>query len=154
MQSERQFDGTIQWLKSASSGRLFPNLVFRADVDFATSGLVALTSTAGTEIVITLFIPEECYLYDRPEFAKRCENRINRELDRHDLRIVPLLRTESDPIDASGMTFQEYMAATKPPRLYYRDIHSEFGEATVVREESINKFLESGGTITNQTKTT
>ena len=152
MPTDLHFDGTIQWLSSTATGKTFPNLVFRGDVDFVTSGLVALTSTSKTEIVATTFQPEEVYLHDRPEFAERCEERINQELERTDLRIVSLLRTESDPIDAAGMSFQEYQARVKPPRLFYRDIHAEGSEAQVVREESIDDYIAGGGTLTDKTK--
>ena len=154
MARERLFDGTIQWLKSAATGKTFPHLVFRGDVDYVTSGLVVLTSAESLEVVATLHLPEEIYLHERLGFATVCEDRINRELDRKDLRFVSLLRTESDKIDASGMSFQEYAAIAKPPRLFYSDIYSHAGEATVVREESIDQFLDAGGILTNLTQST
>ena len=150
----RHFDGTIQWLRSPASGKVFPHLVFRGDVDFVTSGLVSLTSVDSSEIVATLHLPEEAYLYERPEFAKACEDRINRVLGRKDLRVITLLRTESDKINSTGMSFQEYLAIAKAPRLFYRDIYSDDGEATVVREESIDHFLEAGGILLDRTKST
>lgn len=154
MTRDRRFDGTIQWLRSAATGKVFPHLVFRGDVDFVTSGLVSLTSVDASEIVAELHLPEEIYLRERPESAKECEARINQELGRNDLRVITLLRTESDTINASGMSFQEYLAIAKAPRLFYRDIYSEDGEATVVREESIEQFLKSGGILLDRTKST
>jgi len=151
MSQNRTFDGTVQWLESHASGKIFPNLVFRGDVDFVTSGLISLTSITRNEIVATMFLPEECCLYDRPDFSKRCEDRINRELDRVDLRVVSLLRTVDDPIDTRGMSFQEYSAKVKPTQLYYTDIYSEEGEALVIREESIETFLAGGGTLVDKT---
>lgn len=154
MDTNRNFDGTILWLRSTATGKVFPHLVFRGDVDFVTSGLVSLTSIDSSAVVATWHLPEEIYLFERPEFAKTCEDRINRDLGRRDLRVITLIRTDSQEINARGMSFQEYIAVAKPPRLFYSDIYSEDGEATVLREESIDQFLEAGGTLLDRTKST
>ena len=70
MTQEFQFDGTIQWLRSIATGMEFPNLVFRGDVDYVTSGLVSLTSIKSQEILTTVHLPSEVYLHDRAHFAK------------------------------------------------------------------------------------
>src|SRR4051794_15627097 len=114
--------GYIQWVRSSQNDREFPVLVFSADCDFATSGMVSLTSTEICEVIATMASSEEWAQYDR----NAIENRVNRALARSDLRSVELLRIENG-------------------RLIYADILSEGGVAFATRTQSLREFVKSGG---------
>ncbi len=102
---KRSFDGTISWLRSVNTGREFPLLVFRGDIDYATSGLASLTSIERPEVVAIALTGEEFNADD----TAACEQRINSELSRDDLRVSRFLRS-LDTFDAPvGISFQEYM---------------------------------------------
>ncbi len=144
---QRSFDCTVQWLRSLNTGREFPNLVFRADVDFATSGMISLTSGDRPEVVAVMLTSDEYNSSDMAAGCSACEARVNAELARDDLRIPRFMRSEDTFSAPDGVSFQEYQKLYKPPKLFYADIHNANGEAEVVREESIDEFLASGGTL-------
>ena len=144
---QQSFDCTVHWLRSLKTGSEFPDLVFRADVDFATSGMMSLTSVDRPEVVAVMLSSDE---YNTPDFAAgcwACENRVNTELGRDDLRIPRFIRSEETFSAPDGISFQEYQQLHKPPKLFYADIYDVNGEAEVVREESLVEFLGSGGTL-------
>lgn len=98
--------------------------MFSADVDFATSGMVSLTSCERNEVVATMTTAQEWKAYDLPAI----ESRINAALGRSDLRCVDFIARRGD-------------------RLYYREIHVPNGKAVAVREQSLSDYVESGGVI-------
>lgn len=140
---KRSFDGTISWLRSVTTGREFPLLVFRADVDYATSRLASLSSTNGPEVVAVNLTDDEFNSDD----ATTCERRVNSELSRDDLRVVRFLRSVDTFNATAGISFQEYMNVSTPPKLFYSDIYDSDGEAELVREEPIDDFVKRGGTL-------
>jgi len=138
------FPGYVIWLKSMKSGQLFPSVVFSADVDYVTNGLISLTSKTKTELVVSEANDSEYRTYN----SQSWERRINNELHRDDLRDVGFIRKEDDPKPVGLFeSFQSYSKRVKPTKYYYRDITSEFGEAIHTREESISEYMASGGKI-------
>jgi len=135
---------TILWCRSSQTGKEFPIVQFSGDTDMATDGLVSLTSTSKPEVFVTTVTAEE-YNADKKGTLK-CEERVNRELSRIDLRVNFHVRIESAS-PPTGTSFQEFRKLFKPPMLFYRDIFSESGEAAVVKEETVDSFRSSGGVL-------
>ncbi len=144
------FDGTISWLRSCSTERKFPILVFHRDVDFATACLASVTGVERHDIVAFSLIDDE-YNTDDVSF---CERRINTELGRTDLRTVRLLRSVETFDAPAGISFQEYQRLYTPPKLFYTDIHDLDGEAELIRDESIDDFIRAGGTLIDMVRGT
>jgi hypothetical protein len=117
----------ILWCRSAKTGRRFPLAQFSADVDYATEGMVSLTSIEKPEVVIAELTGEEMLMGNAG--AGACEVRVNRRLGRTDLRIPSLLRVVGRD------------------DLYFSDILSGEGEARVVRKVSRAKFKKEGGSV-------
>jgi hypothetical protein len=117
--------GYVQWARSSSSNREFPVLVFAADVDFVTDGMVSLTSVERNEVVATMAENDEWCDWD----PRAIESRINGELSRADLRCVTLLRVEGD-------------------RSVYVDLFSEGSEAFDSRRQTLREFRDAGGIVT------
>ena len=67
------------------------------------------------------------------------------ELGRKDVRVPHFLRS-ANSIDTSDMPFQQYVGLYQPPKLIYSNLYDNNGEAEVVRKESPEAFLTSGGT--------
>lgn len=144
------FDGTISWLRSCSTDREFPILVFRGDVDFATAGLASLTSVDLQEIVAFALTDSEFNADD----ASMYEKRVNTELGRSDLRASRFLRSV-DTFDApAGISFQEYQNLHTPPKLFYADIYTPGGEAEFVREQTLDEFTNGAGEIIDMVRST
>ena len=117
--------GYVQWVRSATSNREFPVLVFSADVDFVTEGMVSLTSVERNEVIATRAENDEWSEGD----PRAIESRVNRELSRQDLRHVDFLRAEED-------------------RFVYSDLFSAGGEACGTRRQTLREFREAGGVVT------
>ena len=122
---------SILWLRSLRTGRRFPIILFSGDTDMATSGLGALSSTSGREVVATYLTSEEVCA-DLPTGLRIFEERMNARLGRSDLRYVPIVRVVDEP----------------RADVLYRDIFDPEGEADVVSEESLQQFRATGGVVT------
>jgi hypothetical protein len=117
--------GFVQWVRSAASNREFPVLVFSADVDFVTEGMVSLTSVERNEVIATRAENDEWSRWD----PRAIESRVNRELSRQDLRHVDLRRAEAG-------------------RCVYSDLFSADGEAYATRRQTLHEFRDAGGVVT------
>jgi len=135
----------INWCRSSISEREFPAVVLSADTDMVTDGLVCLTSIEKLEAVVAELTTDE-YNAGR-EGMIRCEDRINGELGRMDLRITYIARVVENVRSSKGLSFKEFIRSYNPPTLFYRDIFDPTGEAMVVREENENAFVAAGGKI-------
>lgn len=144
---KRTFDCYITWALSSTAQREFPVLVFRADVDYATSGFASLTSTTSNEVVAVVI---EAIDQDKtPESDAAIEALVNSKLDRTDLRMPALVRSEDRAVLPDNISFQDFRRLYQPPRLFYTDIYGSAGEAEAVREQSIDEYLNSGGVLTD-----
>ena len=137
---------TILWLESQATGRRFPMAQFSADTDMATAGWVSLTSIASHEIVVAQMTAEE-YNAGEPFEYTLLENRINAALHRADLRVPWLVQVEERGPEATGLSFQDFSKAYRPPRLLYRDIFAEGSLAEKVSEMSRESFERGGGKL-------
>ena len=139
-------DMTITWLRSLRTGRSFPVAVFCGDTDMATAGLIALSSTSGSEIAVAVLTPAEIKA-DESAASRLVEERVNARLNRSDFRYVPLLRSvRHGPQPA--MSFQEFRASNHATELFYGDLYDAHGEAVVERDETLAKFRNAGGLVT------
>lgn len=122
----------ITWYRSPSTGGEFPIYTFSADVDFATSGLLALTSIEKPEIVRGEYTTKE---WNAPTNSTlfAIERRLNRRLGRSDLRYPFFFASDPDQPSRS--------------KLFDRDLFVKGEEATPVRRVTVEEFLASGGTI-------
>lgn len=134
----RWIEAYIPLLRCDACHEVTAHLVFSADTDMVTPGLEALSSAIRDEIVVA-----DLALADRSEAAAH----VNALLGRDDLRVVPLLRAEGDHIPA-GLSFEEFMARYRPPRLIYGCPKCGTGEARVVQEIGPSDYLRTGGTLT------
>jgi hypothetical protein len=134
-------DLSVLWCRS-KTGKDFPVGQLSADTDLVTNELVCLTSVDGAEIVVTKLTEHE---YNSDDM-QACEQRVNKQLGRADLRIVPLAQV-SGAGAATGKTFQTYLANYKSPTLFFRDILAGVGDAQVVREQTASEYKSAGGKI-------
>lgn len=142
----RKIDGKVVWLKSLSTNRLFPVVTFSGDTDMATAGLIALTSTNRSEVVITEMTADE--RDDDKNGDARCEKRINHVLQRSDLRHARLLRVGEVGQAPNGLSFDEFLRQHSPLLCIYRDIYDLAGEAVQSFEQSFEEFKARDGIIT------
>ena len=112
--------------------------------------MASLTSVDRPEIVAFLLTDDE---YNADDLSA-CEQRVNAELDRNDLRAASLLRVVNTFDAPAGISFQEYQKLHLPPTLFYTDIHDSDGEAELVREESIDDFIHAGGALIDMVRGT
>jgi hypothetical protein len=121
---------TILWLKSRSTGRRFPVVLFSADTDMPTEGWVCLSSTRHAEVVVTQLTAAEYEAGGSPaEAYAEVERRVNRALGRDDLKCSWVVRVEEMGPSGAGMSFQDFLKVYRPPKVWYRDIFDPAGEA-------------------------
>ncbi len=138
---------TILRLKSLATSRYFHTVLFSADTDMATSGWISLTSIEKPEIVVTTMTDEEYQgSADGGETGYLMnERRMNSFLERSDLRCCWLVSIEEQTAKAPTVSFQEFLKTYQPPRLFYRDIFSLVGRATVDAELTRKQYEQEGG---------
>lgn len=141
---------TILWLTSESTGKRFPIAQFSGDTDMVTMGWVSLTSVENHDIVVTTLTDDE--LRDTMSASGgylRLEARINALLGRTDLAscwLTEVVEPTYD-VDIATLSFQEFRKLHRPPRLFYRDIYSPDGRASVEQEVSRRTFERQGGKV-------
>ena len=134
----------IIWLKSLKSNKTFPHLVFSADVDSMTTGMVSLTSNIENEIVISILNSKEYSSDKNVEWVKR----INSELNRNDLKYIKWIRSENCSQKKKLFeSYRNYWKRVKPYKNYYQDISDSAGESLQIDKESISDFIKNGGNI-------
>ena len=139
---------TILWLRSQSTGKRFPIVMFTADTDMVTMGWVSLTSTESLEIVITQATPDELRrLPVCDEGYLQVESRINKALSRSDLRSSWMTSAEKAGPIPPGLSFQEFRKVYRPPKLFFRDIFNPNGIAEVISEIERSQFESEGGKL-------
>jgi hypothetical protein len=139
---------SILWLESQATKKRFPIVRFSGDTDMVTAGWVSLTSVERPEIVVTQLSAEEYRLTDKDsERDLQVEHRVNKALNRSDLRCSWLVRAEEVGPSAKGLSFQEFRKVYQPPKLFFRDILSEGSLAEEVGCVSLAEFERSGGNL-------
>ena len=139
---------TILWLESQATKKRFPIVQFSGDTDMATMGWESLTSTERPEIVVTQRTADEYRLKaDDQGQNQQIEHRINKALNRSDLRLSWLARVEEVGPSATGLSFQEFRKVYQPPKLFFRDIFSEGTLAEQVGLVTLSEFERSGGNL-------
>lgn len=139
---------TILWLKSESTGREFPTVLFSADTDMETAGLVALTSVEKHELVVAELTADE-YRATANDLAGylQVESRINGALGRGDLKCPWFVRAEESGSSGKGFAFEEFGKVYRPPIIYYRDIFQSGAVAREVSRVSLSQFEQAGGKL-------
>ena len=141
----RLVEGDVVRLRCSSCGSVTHNVVFSGENDMVTSGLIALASVAKPEVVIAEAVKDDFERAD--ELGSTVQRRLSAALSRDDLRFVALLRAEGQNLP-SGMSFQEFRAAYRPPRLIYACPHCPAGEASPDATRSFEDFEAEGGQLT------
>ena len=139
----RKVEGTVSILDCPTCGEASPHLIFSGDTDMVTTGLASLTSVAANEVVITEAEPPEW----SDQTGQELEGRVNRLLDRDDLRFVRLLRAEEIAYTA-GLSFQDFRKVYREPRLTYSCPKCSVGEAVSGRSLEFSEFEQEGGQLT------
>lgn len=136
--------GYIIWIKSLKSENIFPHIIFSADVDFVTSGMISLTSKIKNEIVVSKLSFEELNSDGNQTWVKR----INSELSRNDLKKIDFIRYENNtPKKKFFESVESYLKRLKPNTNYYQDIHNSSSESIQVSKQSVSEFIKDGGNI-------
>jgi hypothetical protein len=138
---------TILWLKSQTTGKRFPVVVFSADTDMVTEGWVALTSIERPEIVVTQMTAEEYQSGGEPSGYLQVETRVNGVLGRSDLKCSWLVRVEETGPSGKGLSFQEFCRVSQPPRLFFRDVFNTDFLAEEDSRVSRTEFERGGGKV-------
>lgn len=139
---------TILWLESQATKKRFPIVQFSCDTDMVTAGWVSLTSIENPEIVVTQLTVEESRLTDKDsERDLQVERRVNKALNRSDLRCSWQVRADEVGPCAKGLSFQEFRKVYQPPNLFFRDILSEGALAEKVDCVTRAEFERSGGRL-------
>jgi hypothetical protein len=139
---------TILWLKSESTGKQFPVVLFSADTDMATAGWVALTSVEKHEVVVTELTVEEYRATTNGSSGYlQVEKRINAALGRADLKCPWYVRAEESGPSGKTLSFQEFREVYRPPVIYYRDIFQPDAVAREVSRVSLSHFEQTGGKL-------
>lgn len=141
---------TILWLTSEGTGKRFPAASFSADTDMVTTGRVSLTGVANHDIVVTTLTDDQLRdtMTDFDGYL-RLEARINAQLARTDLVCCWLTAVEEPTydVDIATLSFQAFRKLHRPPQLFYRDIYTADGRATVEKEVSRRTFERQGGRV-------
>lgn len=145
--SQRKVTGTVLKLRCSACGKAFLHFRFSGDNDAGTIGLHSLSSCIQDGLVIAEMAPSE---WNRFELngAHEFESRIRNLLHRDDLRLIRLVRIESPPVSAAGMSFQKFRETYKVPEEIFSCPCCETGESTIVEELTIDRFRNLGGKIT------
>jgi hypothetical protein len=133
---------TIVWLRDKQGD--FPHAEFSGDTDTATMGWMSFTARSGNEVVLAYLTGDE-WRSEEAGIAAALD-RIHRETSREDLVHIRVWFEKVGP-SGKGMSFQEFLKVYRPDRAHYSS-RSGSEEATRVREESIDKFISSGGIVT------
>ncbi|WP_322629468.1 hypothetical protein [Halothiobacillus sp.] len=139
---------TILWLKSESTGKQFPVVLFSADTDMATAGWVTLTSIEKYEVVVSELTAEEYRATANGSSGYlQVEKRINAALGRADLKCPWFVRAEESGPSGKNLSFQEFKKVYRPPAIYYRDIFQPDAVAVEVSRVSLSQFEQAGGKL-------
>ena len=139
---------TILWLKSESTGKQFPAVLFSGDTDVVTAGWVALTSLEKHEVVVTELTAEEyCATANGTSGYLQVEKRMNAVLGRADLKCPWFVCAEQSSSNANGLSFQEFRKVYRPAVIYYRDIFKPDETAREVSRVSLSQFEQAGGKL-------
>ena len=141
----------IIWLRSssASGAREFPYLESAAEGDQEDDWRWPLTSIERPEIVHAPILPDEVHLFEglKPEQPglMRFQHRVNLELGRDDLRVSWRCISAADW--AKAPEAKAVWEFPKPPVQGYSDIYAPGEIANVISRESVEAFLENGGSF-------
>lgn len=138
--------GTVLKLGCQQCGATFPHFVFSGDTDMATVGLCSASSCARDALVLFEVEAAEWRDFALGEVAA-IEERLARQFPGEALRLVQLLRVESDDSAAKGMSFRDFKKVYKAPVLVYACICCVDGESRAQDEISTEKFRRAGGNI-------
>lgn len=138
----------VRLLRSRTTGKIFPHVVFSGDTDMVTLGWVSLTSIEVNEVFVTEVNADEWRsLSHGIEGHLQLERRINLRLGRTDLRCPWIVRVEDRGPSAKGLSFQEFRKIYQPLKIFYRDIHDASSEAEEVAVVGREEFESGGGKL-------
>jgi hypothetical protein len=131
-------DISIIWLKSVTTGILFPAITQLGDSeDACILARIDLTSLKCKEVVLTQAC-QSLLNAPAPEAYLEHEMKINHQLGRNDLKVNWFLKSNEQINLQTGKVTKN---------LFYRDIFTDNGQALLTREESLEDFISSGGKL-------
>lgn len=140
-QMTRWIEANVSTLRCEAEGHLTPYVTFIGDNDMVTADLGSLSSIISAEVVLAERKTGETFNQRSDMF----ESRINKLLERNDLRFVRLRRIEQEDIP-DGLSFQEYKKAYSPPRRVF--VCPRCGaDCFAIKTESPEAFEQGGGTL-------
>lgn len=117
------FYNHVTWLRSLSTNRLFPTVIFTADTDMVTMGWVCLSNINDKELVITQLTAIELVNED---WGQLVEDRVNTTLSKNGFRCVCFIKSiEKEP--------------------FFTDIYDSQSMAKIEKVVSKKEFEEEGG---------
>jgi hypothetical protein len=142
----RKIEATVLLLRCLKCEAAFPHLLFSGEDDTATSGLCSLSTCKSNE-VLAVEVEADEWRDLEGSGARALERRIGLHLNRDDLRLIRLLRTEHVDSGGAGMSFQEFRRVFVAPALVFSCPCCPDGESRKLDELSIEAFTRSGGKV-------
>lgn len=132
---------SIVKLKSIAAGHVFFSIQLTDETYVGPYGAASLSSIEKNEVVLAEYnaIEYQVLFENIPKGSTLFEQRINHELGRTDLRSCWFLRREEISLNVSHLS-------------YYKDIHTDTGEAIKVSDLSLEDYLEGGGSFVDLRK--
>ena len=143
---QRKISGTVLSLRCMQCEAEFPHFLFSGEEDTDTAGLCSLSSIDADELIIGELEIEEWNNFDT-NGALHFEHRLSEQLNRHDLKVVRLLRVEQAKNVGNGMNFQDFRKAYNPPAMVFSCICCVDGESRTSEEITVENFQSLGGKI-------
>jgi hypothetical protein len=137
----RCIEANVSTLRCETEGHLTPYVTFIGDTDMVTADLGSLSSIISAEVVLAELKTGETFNQPSDMF----ESRINKLLERDDLRFVHLRRIDQEDIPA-GLSFQEYKKVYSPARLVFACPRCG-ADCFAIRNESPKAFEQRGGKL-------
>lgn len=146
MEQKRTVTGTVMRLRCENCGSTFPHFVFSGEKDTDTDGLCSASSCEKNEVVIAELQPNEWDDFDNTG-ALNFQHRLSLLLDRHDLRVIRLVRVEQEQKPSAGLSFRDFAKSYKPPVLVFSCACCTNGESKSYEEQTLDDFRLSGGNV-------
>lgn len=146
MEQKRTVTGTVMKLRCGNCGSTFPHFVFSGEKDTDTDGICSASSCEKNEVVIAELLQNEWNDLDNTG-ASNFQHRLSLLLDRHDLRVIRLVRVEQAQNPSAGLSFRDFAKSYEPPVLVFSCACCTNGESKLYEELTLDDFRLSGGNV-------
>ena len=138
--------GTVLRLQCKACGAVFPHFVFSALQGIDPTGLCSASSCRQNEVVIVEAKPDKWQHFEEAGVSS-IEEWLAQKLGPVDLKVLRLLRVESQTSPAAGLSFGDFKKGYKSPVRVYSCACCAKGESRTIEELTVSDFQKSGGKI-------